>query len=675
MHISFGGFTLSDTDFVSPILDGTISYFYELIMEAFSFIMGYFTKYTDLFSPVSTLFYDFIGASTDTYNNHMFDVFITIAIILLLATFVVNIIILSIPSNEQKNSLCGMIISFIGSLVVIFTIKPFLWEVNKTVNAFIFQPLNTYFSEDMWNDIDVSEIMPDVGEHVSMILYGIILIILIFAIILEYIKMILAFIERYCVACFLHVASPIAGSFICSRTTISVFNNYMRMYLSQEFLLVMNEFFIYLSVIVVFHSLGSILNCFFAITFLRCAQQIDRHMKSLGLSVAQTGGSLLSSILIAGMSMGRMLTSGKRGLIQAGNIAENIGASSGNFALANVGTSLKNLVQPSQPGARTASSADALNNFSQKGGLGNLTSNANSYDSVLGAASKAFSNGQYNAVGNLTADLQTDTIKNAMGTNCAEAFKDATGIDINDINSATVKSDGTIQGTAEIMDASGNPSTVGFTMSANAKPGTNSTSISGFSDGQARYISTSKAGHIADGTAFSVDYGNLNGSSSITSTVTGATINSQAMANAGVTKDVISQGNITHYRGNDVVGMTNITSGQYFTCGDQGNINDLQSSYNVANNSGSLESVYGGYIPNGATADWSKNARYNSLDDSVDIRWQRGGRDGVTHITRPSSSDIAYGSKSKIYNSGSMMGNYTVRHEYLKNETVKNYHS
>lgn len=675
ISISFGGFTLSDTDFVSPILDGIISYVYELIMEAFSFIIGYLTEYTDLYSPVSTLFYDFIGAGSDTYNNPMFDVFITMAIFLLLGTFIVNLIILGIPTTEHKNSLLNLILGFFGALITIYAIKPFLWLINQTVNTFMFQPLSTYFSEDMWNDIEISEIIPDVGQHVGMTLYGLILIIIVFAIILEYIKMILTVIERYCVAGLLHVASPMAGSMICSQTTISVFNNYMRMYLSQEFLLVMNEFFIYLSVIVVFHSLGSILNCLFAITFLRCAQQIDRYLKSLGLSVAQTGGSLLTSMLVAGMSMGRLVAGGKRGLMQAGNIAENIGASSGNFALANVGTSLKNLVQPTQPGARTASSVDALNNFSQKGGLGNLTSSSGSYDGVLGAATKAFSNGQYNAVSNLTADLQTDTIKNSMGANCAEAFKNATGINVSDINSATVKSDGTIQGTAEVADADGNLSTVGFTMGANAIPGSNATSISGFSDGQNRYVSTSKVGNIAEGTTFDVNYGSLSGGTSVTSTVTGATINSQAMASAGVTKDVISQGTITHYRGDEVVGMTNISSGKYFTCGDQGNIHDLRSSYNTASNEGSLSSTYGGYIPNGATSDWSKSTRYNNLDDSVDIRWQRGGKEGITHISRPSSSDIAYGSKSKIYNSGSMMGDYSVKHEYLKEQTVKSYHS
>ena len=140
------------------------------------------------------------------------------------------------------------------------------------------------------------------------------------SIIINVVKLIIEIYERYVVVVVLNLGMPLGMCFITSRTTANITNSYMRMYLSQLFLMLYS----YISALIAVTLMGS---CFisenisdqiFFLAFLRVAQKIDSLMGNLGLNVAHTSGSLFDDIAIAGRSLGNLAT----GMQRAGRSVE-----------------------------------------------------------------------------------------------------------------------------------------------------------------------------------------------------------------------------------------------------------------------------------------------------------------------------------------------------------------
>ncbi|MCI8672749.1 MAG: hypothetical protein HFI89_04570 [Lachnospiraceae bacterium] len=143
----------------------------------------------------------------------------------------------------------------------------------------------------------------------------------------NYFKLLLEAVERYVVVGVLCYTSPLAFSMGASQTTAPVFKSWCRMVGSQLLLMVMNVWFLR-----GFHSSvgqyignggalssghGSIFLWFFcALAFLKVAQKFDGYLSSLGMSVAQTGGSMGMELLMAA----RVIGGGARSVRSAGGV-------------------------------------------------------------------------------------------------------------------------------------------------------------------------------------------------------------------------------------------------------------------------------------------------------------------------------------------------------------------
>lgn len=130
----------------------------------------------------------------------------------------------------------------------------------------------------------------------------------------NYFKLMLEAVERYIVVGVLCYTSPLAFAMGGSKMTNQVFRNWCRMVGSQLLLLVMNVWFIraFNSSVGHFVANGGALTSgagniflwlFCALAFLKIAQKFDSHLSSIGLSVAQTGGSLGMEVLAASRAL------------------------------------------------------------------------------------------------------------------------------------------------------------------------------------------------------------------------------------------------------------------------------------------------------------------------------------------------------------------------------------
>jgi len=126
----------------------------------------------------------------------------------------------------------------------------------------------------------------------------------------NYFKMLLQVVERYIVVGILCYTSPLAFSMGGAKATGKVFQSWCRMVGSQLLLLVMNVWFLraFNSSVGHFTVNGGALTTgqgniflwlFCALAFLKVAQKFDSILSSLGLNVAQTGGSMGLEMIMA----------------------------------------------------------------------------------------------------------------------------------------------------------------------------------------------------------------------------------------------------------------------------------------------------------------------------------------------------------------------------------------
>lgn len=141
--------------------------------------------------------------------------------------------------------------------------------------------------------------------------------IVVYLIFVNFIKLILEILERYIVVGVLFYTAPLAFATLPSNDTRDIFKSWFRMSISEMFLVVTNSIFICIFI----GSLGHMNNIFvnapqsmieemstagqlswivymmLLLAWLLFAQRLDSYLNSLGLSTAQTGGSLGAAVL------------------------------------------------------------------------------------------------------------------------------------------------------------------------------------------------------------------------------------------------------------------------------------------------------------------------------------------------------------------------------------------
>ena len=655
-------FESTDLAVTQPVLDGMVSYIHEKLNLMINAILTWLTYD---FHATSDYFYEQIGLSTSegTYTNAMinaetFDVFYWIAIILSLFVFIFCIIIVQMgPIIEQKNETKELIVRFIISLILIVVMKPFLDIINNICDELIVRVIGT-LSHHNFTEKEFSVL--DAMTNMDNMVLGILSIIVMIGIVIEFVKTLLDIMERYLMIQVLLVASPVPSGLFVSRGTSAIFRNFVTMYISQLFLLIMNRYFLSLFAIMCINgTTKTLVGCLFLMAFLKSAQRLDAYLKAMGLSVAQTGGSLLYSALAGAMFLGGLVKGATGSMTSFGNALETFGANTGNYAAANMGTSLKSMAKM-QP----TSSANSLAAFTKNNGLKGNTS-----DLLKAHTAKAFTEGNTKAISNMPIPYQTDAIKGALLQNGTDSFMAATGISANNITQAQVSSmDGSITGQYKFMNENGQESVIGFKASTGVNP--NSIGNVDFGDGINRSISiTPTNGALYNGQSFHCDYASLGeGQLSPASAVTGVAIDNNLYGNLGVTNDTV-EGNILVSRdsANNVMAAVNMDTGAAYHMGITSTIENTSNTPAISEQEIFNDTRLSRYMPAGSVME---PGTYGVDTNTGDIyaEWKNGSDVGAIRISRPTTADIATASKTNIVNLGPDRGCYTVR-SYKKKQS------
>ena len=140
-----------------------------------------------------------------------------------------------------------------------------------------------------------------------------ILIIMSFAVMWMYIKLVLEMVERYVTTCFLFYVSPLAFSAAASKSTQGIASNFIRMLFAQYLLIMFNCIFLFVFCYAFSHmgdhkftSISEVIIYFAAMmAWLKLGQRLDEHMNTLGLGAARTGAGLGGELVAAaGMAWG-----------------------------------------------------------------------------------------------------------------------------------------------------------------------------------------------------------------------------------------------------------------------------------------------------------------------------------------------------------------------------------
>lgn len=113
----------------------------------------------------------------------------------------------------------------------------------------------------------------------------------------QFLRLYVEIAERYFVLTMMSFFAPAVMSTITTNSTINIFSSYMRMYVSQSFILLCNGIFmkIFIAVLILGGWTCSIFNYICALAYMKFCMKLDSYMMSMGLNIAQTGSGFLDS--------------------------------------------------------------------------------------------------------------------------------------------------------------------------------------------------------------------------------------------------------------------------------------------------------------------------------------------------------------------------------------------
>ena len=219
-------------------------------------------------------------------------------------------------TSDSPVSLVGR--GVVSIVLVMMSYDIFIY-VEKVMNKIYLLFKDTFLGiSDEYEELDNfiklfgSDVVKDVGilEDGALAL-TIILLVCGFALIINIFKLTLEIFERYVIVGALYYTTPLAFSTLTSKDTSQIFSRWTSMILSQFFLLILNLFFltVFAGAMLQIHdtSFGEdyifetltdfFVTLFVLVAWLVIGQKVDEHLNNLGFSVAQSGGSLASTII------------------------------------------------------------------------------------------------------------------------------------------------------------------------------------------------------------------------------------------------------------------------------------------------------------------------------------------------------------------------------------------
>lgn len=207
------------------------------------------------------------------------------------------------------------------------------------------------------------------GAWAHLAIAGLLLaVFIIMSLTVEFFKLLLEMAERYIVIHLGIVFSPLCACTVITKNSQKIFWAYLKTIFSQLLLMCMNVIFVKGALQCMLTAAqpeflnaqgkkagGIIVWFIFTMAFMRAGTAIDSYMRSLGLDVVQTGGSLLDAITGAAQSMFYMgrtiggIKGGMQALVgSAGRAFSNMGTRTGIDAFSNIGSKLQGQA-PSMP--------------------------------------------------------------------------------------------------------------------------------------------------------------------------------------------------------------------------------------------------------------------------------------------------------------------------------------
>lgn len=201
---------------------------------------------------------------------------------------------------------------------------------------------------------------------VDKIIFGFLAIFLIWKLFKQFLRLYVEIAERYFVLTMLSLFSPTVIATIVSNSTSNIMHSYVRMFISQSFILLMNGIFmkIFVAVLILGGWTAGITNYICALAFMKFCMKIDSYMNSMGLNVAQTGGGMMDSIGGAFNSMMNAVRSfgmADRSIANYGKSLMAKGASTNNKTMYDRGMSLSGGISGRMTGSSPKVSAEASN--------------------------------------------------------------------------------------------------------------------------------------------------------------------------------------------------------------------------------------------------------------------------------------------------------------------------
>ena len=206
---------------------------------------------------------------------------------------------------------------------------------------------NGSFLRNFWT----SAIMINPALHTCAMLIGLLIM---WPILKQFLALAVEIIERALVLLIIYALAPLAYASLASSATSSIFNNYIKMLMSQLVILASNNLFVAGFCYLVSKGVQKANLCgyVFTLSYLRTAQRFDSYLKTLGLSATQTGGQVIESIGMAAHNLSRTIRQGNEMRKGAGTLVEAAGVAAGSTGLVKAGKAL---------GMSTESMSQAMN--------------------------------------------------------------------------------------------------------------------------------------------------------------------------------------------------------------------------------------------------------------------------------------------------------------------------
>lgn len=565
----------SATDLVTPALDGVITYSESLVYDILDHIVN---SFANQFSPTSDYLYSQLLTSR---NSSLFDFFYTLGYVITIAVFAISMFIVCMGGVfENKNNVIELLIRFILGIFMVAVsrkVLDFIADYAQKLYDLLLSSLDSF----SYTDVEYSNTSTiTAAGTIGIILLGVILII---AFIVEFVKFLLEMMEKYIITEVLKIASPAVSGLITSRTTSSIFVNFYRMYFSQLVLMLLDLFFLKLTIRLNEFAFQTFMGALFIIAFVKTAQRLDQYMKSLGLTVAQTGASFMGALIAgAGTLMGlSRVGKGAAGFVGAAQMRA--GAEAGDFGLFKAGAKKAQIGRSGIAGALTPLDEGAtLRQFAASGGGSAITNGIASpkdKKALTSAITNAYKNGDYQAMLSFNSEAQTSAAREILGAN--GAFKAATGFDAGNITQASFNKFGEITGKVKVgsmKGADGKEKAITSDFRVSSSPINGKSGIIDCSDGQTRNIQA--AGSIDNMSNYG-SYEFTEGGISNLSTISGIPLDDDRLAALGASNYMYdASDNMLYIADNDgnVVYQRGLDTGNEIYAGDQRGVPEITDS-------------------------------------------------------------------------------------------------